>query len=190
MNQRSHLFQQAVHWHENVFSIQNQLPANLISWLNETGSLTRRLRTQHDNQFKVELILQNWAHGFADETAILQQAQSRYQLTREVILHAGNQPVILARTVIPPSTLAFTNRKLSRLGTRPLGEVIFAYPDLQILRRQFSTTNFCSANLDQDNLKSKQLIWGRRTLYGIANHRLLVAEFFLPNCYKRGQAHP
>ena len=183
MNRRSQLFCQQVHWHDYAFGRQKHLPDSLQSWLNETGSLTQRLRQQHNHQFHVSLLLQNWAHGFADETAILKQAQQRYQLIREVTLYASHQPVILARTVIPPETLAFANRKLSRLGTRPLGEVIFAYPNLQILGRQFSTTRFYSGERSQDSEQPSELIWGRRTLYGIANHPLLVAEFFLPNCY-------
>lgn len=182
MNLRSQFFGKQTHWQTHAFGVQKHLPCSLQSWLNETGSLTQRLRTQHNNQFNVSVLLQNWAHGFADETALLNQPQQRYQLIREVTLYASHQPVILARTVIPPETLAFANRKLSRLGSRPLGEVIFAYPNLQILTRQFSSTHFYSGQ-HQNSLQPNELIWGRRTLYGIANHPLLVAEFFLPNCY-------
>lgn len=184
MNRRSHLFRQPTRWYDHDFGEQNHLPVSLQSWLNETGSLTQRLRKQHNNQFRVEVLLQNWAHGFADETAILQQPQQRYQLIREVILYASHQPVILARTVIPPETLAFANRKLSRLGTRPLGEVIFAYPDLKIQQRQFSVTQINLPTIDPKTQLGSNKIWGRRSLYDISGHPLLVAEFFLPFCYQ------
>lgn len=182
MNQRSHLFSRTPHWHEHSYGAQKQLPDSLQSWLNETGSLTKRLRSEHDNQFRVDVLLHNWAHGFADETALLKQAQPRFQLVREVILYASHQPVILARTVIPPATLAFANRQLSHLGSRPLGEVIFAYPDLKIKRRQFS-------KIDDKGLAllphfGTNEVWGRRSLYEIAGHPLLVAEFFLAACYQ------
>lgn len=182
MNQRSYLFSRAPHWLDHGYGAQKQLPASLQSWLNETGSLTQRLRHEHNNQFRVEVLLHNWAHGFADETALLKQAQQRYQLVREVMLYASHQPVILARTVIPPATLAFANRQLSRLGTRPLGEVIFAYPDLKIQRRQFSKIDERELALLTHFGTTK--VWGRRSLYEIAGHPLLVAEFFLAACYQ------
>ena len=170
MNLRSQFFGKQTRWQTHAFGVQKHLASSLQSWLNETGSLTQRLRTQHNNQFNVSVLLQNWAHGFADETALLNQPQQRYQLIREVTLYASHQPVILAKL----------QGKKSQYGE--LGEVIFAYPNLQILTRQFSSTHFYTGQ-HQNSLQPNELIWGRRTLYGIANHPLLVAEFFLPNCY-------
>ncbi len=180
MNMRSYLFTRAPRWHQYDFGAQKQLSDSLQSWLTETGSLTQRLKKQYNNQFRVDVQIQNWAHCFHDETAILNQPQHRYQLIREVILQGGNQPVILARTVIPPETLAFANQKLSRLGTKPLGEVIFAYPDLKILKRQYSALpNDVLSSVFREIYPANQPLWGRQTIYLIKNHPLMVSEFFL-----------
>ena len=57
----------------------------------------------------------------------------RYGLIREVMLHSQGKPLLLARTVIPDETIKVAHRNLAHLGTRPLGEVIFSYPDLERL---------------------------------------------------------
>lgn len=159
------------------------LPPSLQSWLHESGSLTQRLKQRYGDDFAVNLLLQNWAHGFNEETATLKQHPLRFQLVREVILCANNRPLILARTVIPPATLAFANRQLSRLGTRPLGEVIFAYRDLKIEQRSFASMAFQLSKFEPRNSQTSVHIWGRRSQYCIDGHPLLVAEFFLPELY-------
>jgi chorismate--pyruvate lyase len=107
--------------------------------------------------------------------------QRRYHLIREVLLYAGETPLILARTVLPEPTIKIAQRNLSHLGTRPLGEVIFAYPDLERRQREFSctTTDYWSSMVHHEFNVAKP-ISGRRTLYAIHNQPLLVSEFFLP----------
>lgn len=98
------------------------------------------------------------------------------------MLHVESQPLILARTILPEETIRIAQRNLSHLGNRPLGEVIFAYPDLERRCREFalvsskhwSPTAIASFSLDD-------AIWGRRTLYAIHQQPLLVSEYFLPD---------
>ena len=178
------LFKRAPRWHDYSFGTQKQLPGSLQSWLNETGSLTQRLRGVHGDSFGVSVLRQRWQHAFIDESRLLSQNQYQYQLVREVILHNQKQPLILARTIIPASTLAIAERKLNHLGNRPLGEVIFAYPDLRISQRQFSQAEadiWIPSVMQQP--ETVDHLWGRRSVYQIHQHPLLVAEFFLPACY-------
>jgi len=97
-----------------------------------------------------------------------------------VLLHANGKPLVLARTILPAQTIRIAHRNLSHLGNRPLGEVIFAYPDLERRQRQFSlaTPGNWSAALQTDTPVT-QPIWGRRTVYAIHKQPMLVAEFFL-----------
>ena len=111
----------------------------------------------------------------------------RFQLIREVLLHAGSTPLVLARTILPEPTIRIAHRNLSHLGTRPLGEVIFAYPDLERRQRDFScatTVNWSSAI--RRSFEVDRPVWGRRSLYAIHDQPLLVAEFFLPGLFKDG----
>ena len=100
---------------------------------------------------------------------------------REVMLHANGKPLILARTIIPASTIKAAKSNLSRLGNRPLGEIIFSYPKLEriamdvALVKQSTWTQSAIAEAG-----IAQPIWGRRTVYAIAHKQMLVSEFFLP----------
>lgn len=181
MPDKSFLFSRPPIWKSHEQSSQRQLPADLQSWLNETGSLTKRLRGIYGKQFGVKVLFHRWKPAFIDECRLLKLQPARYQLIREVLLHANGQPLVLARTILPEPTIEIAHRNLSHLGSRPLGEVIFAYPDLERRHRQFSCadTAIWSPRL-QASVCVEQNIWGRRTVYAIHNQPLLVAEFFLP----------
>lgn len=158
------------------------LPSDeLSSWLSETGSLTKRLRVLFGQRLQVRILFHQWKPAFIDEAHGLQVPRQRYQLLREVVLSADNQPLVLARTVLPESTIRIARRNLSHLGTRPLGEVIFAYPDLERRVRQFSCAEQrCWSNDALSRFGINGPLWGRRTVYAIHQQPLLVSEFFLP----------
>lgn len=181
MPDKSYLFRRPPIWNSHERSSQRQLPESLQSWLNETGSLTKRLRALHGNRFGVQVLFHRWKPAFIDECRLLGLPPHRYQLIREVLLHADGKPLVLARTILPEPTIEIAQRNLSHLGTRPLGEVIFAYPDLERRQRQFSRVDVSawSANR-QATLTINRPVWGRRTVYAIHRQPLLVAEFFLP----------
>lgn len=168
-------------WHPALWRLPQAPCFALRDWLNETGSLTKRLRAAYGASFSVSVLQNHWHAAFAEECQALALQHGQYHLIREVRLQSLQQPVVLARTVLPQATLAVAHRHLAHLGERPLGEVIFAYPDLQRLDRRYcylhpsawSPRLRCELALDQP-------VWGRRTVYAIHGQPLLVAEFFLP----------
>ncbi|WP_347988804.1 chorismate lyase [Methylomonas sp. AM2-LC] len=161
--------------------MMHRLPAELYSWLSETGSLTKRLRSVYGSGFSVNVLFHQWKPAFIDETQLLSIPTAHFHLLREVVLSGNGQPLVLARTVLPAQTIKIAHRNLSHLGNRPLGEVIFAYSDLELRQRQFCqvSTNNWTPQL-QTRCTIDQIISGRRTVYVIHNQPLLVAEFFLP----------
>ena len=155
--------------------------ADLWSWLTESGSLTKRLRSVYGDKLSVQILYHDWKPAFIDECRLLNLPTQRYQLIREVLLHADSKPLVLARTVLPEATIRIAHRNLSHLGTRPLGEVIFAYPDLERRHRQFTyTSNKPWSALALQDYSLAAAIWGRRTVYAIHHQPLLVSEYFLP----------
>jgi chorismate lyase len=183
---KSHLLHSAPQWKNTLPAVSTQQAA-LKGWLQESGSLTKRLRSCYDGQISVEILFQAWKPAFIDECRILALQSQRFHLIREVVLHHKGQPLVLARTVMPQTTIDIAHRNLSHLGTRPLGEVLFAYPDLELRQRQYSRVNSQQWNLDIVNkmqLDNQPSIFGRRSVYAIHQHTLLVAEFFLPAVYQ------
>lgn len=142
--------------------------------------MTQRLRSVFGHGVTVKILYHAWKPAFVDESRLLAMPIRRYQLIREVLLHVDGKPLVLARTVLPEATIRIARRNLSHLGTRPLGEVIFAYPDLERRRRDYCRVaphDWLAPIRDEYPLVSP--VWGRRTLYAIHAQPLLVSEFFL-----------
>lgn len=156
------------------------IPYAVRSWLFEADSITKRLRAIYGDKINVKLLRQCWDKPFLGEKRLLQQAHRRRCLIREVLLQANDQPLVLARTVIPAQTLRGAHRNLSRLGSRPLGEVIFSYPMLERLEMQIVCVKPGAwARQLAVQIPVHEPIWGRRTVYAIRHRQLLVSEFFL-----------
>ncbi|MGR9099329.1 MAG: chorismate--pyruvate lyase family protein [Gammaproteobacteria bacterium] len=169
-------------WRHNRPGARYHLAESAQSWIYEAGSLTRRLRERYQDAFRVEVLFHRRNRPFFSESRLLDLPGHRNALIREVLLAAGDKPLILARTVIPAETLKGAQRSLSRLGSRPLGEVIFSYPDLQRLEMDIAcvAASNWSPRL-QRKVPIPEPVWGRRTVYAVAGRELLVNEFFLPD---------
>lgn len=181
MASKSFLFNREPKWRENRPGIQHTLPLNIQSWTYESGSLTQRLRDSYGNAIGVKILLQQWSMPFLTERRLLNLAENKYSLIREVLLHADGKPLILARTIIPVKTIKVAKSNLSHLGSRPLGEVIFSYPKLERIEMDIALIKPASWAKPAIELVHMTLpIAGRRTVYGIAGRHMLVSEFFLP----------
>ena len=180
------LFKREPLWQENRQGLRHKLPLAVQSWTYESGSLTQRLRNRYGNAVAVKVLLQRWCTPFLSERRLMALPEQRYHLVREVLLHVDGTPLILARTIIPESTIKAVNNKLAHLGNRPLGEIIFAYPKLERVAMDVSLvkpSTWAEPILVEADIQ--QALWGRRTVYGIAHHQMLVSEFFLPAILER-----
>jgi chorismate lyase len=179
LSTRSCFFNHAPAWQSREFC--HSSPDRLRPWLFKVDSLTRALRQRYGANFNVNLRLQTWGRGFIDEYRALNTPAKQFLLIREVELRDRDRTLVLARTVIPQATLAVAQRQIKNLGSRPLGAVLFAYPDLQRCQRQICRTAPDDWNAETRSAHAlTHAPWGRRTQYSIHNHPLLVAEFFLP----------
>ncbi len=178
---KSILYSTEPDWKINHPGTHRHISEQAASWIYEPESITRRLRCLYNNQVNVELLLHQYSLPYISENQLLGQSNHQYSLIREVILKSNGKPLILARTVIPKKTLHGAQRILSRLGNKPLGEVIFSYPKLQRLEIQvcqIEPSLWCPKIKNRIDLNNP--IWARRTIYAIKNRQLLVSEFFLP----------
>lgn len=185
MPEKSVLFTREPHWLANRQGSRQRLSASVQSWTYEPGSLTQRLRSYYGNAVTVKVLHQQWQTPFLSERNLLNVPEHRFCLVREVMLHANAKPLLLARTIIPEQTIKVAHRNLSHLGTRPLGEVIFSYPQLERLELGLSEIKPSTWKPDVLSLADiTQAIAGRRTVYAIAHKPMLVSEFFLPDLLK------
>ncbi|HXH03377.1 MAG TPA: chorismate lyase [Candidatus Competibacteraceae bacterium] len=161
------------------------LPHTLVGWLLESGSMTRRLRQACGGDgFSVRVLGQYRARPLPSEARLLGLPARSQAWVREVQLLCHGQPWLFARTVIPLALLRGSWRGLKELGSRPLGEVLFADPRVhrgplqlacigagqRLHRRAFGALP-----------ETVGPLWGRRSLFHIGGGPLLVCEILLPD---------
>ena len=125
---------------------------------------------------------------FSQDAIQLEIRQNQQAFVREVLLTASGQMLVFARTTVPNGSLVALD-SLTKLGRKPLGEVIFNYPDLERLYLHI-------AKVPREYLSEKMLlllgeqhhIWARRNTYKIAGQVFLVTEFFLPLVFEEQPA--
>lgn len=126
---------------------------------------------------------QGWGYPLHSEGSLLGMRRGEVAIVREIELLVDEVPWVFARTVIPATSLRGPARRLAMLGTKPLGEVLFA--DQRTHRVVMEMAHFHTRhNLFQQAVASlatlPEGLWGRRTLFDLAGSRLLVNELFLP----------
>jgi chorismate--pyruvate lyase len=163
-----------------------QVPAPVLDWLLDQGSLTRRVQIGCSGVFRVRLLHQAWGRPLVSESRLLRARRGQVAIVREVELRCGEQPRVFARTLIPASSLKGSVRRLARLAERPLGAVLFAdrrvrrgLTQIACLRPKDRLFGAAAANLD----RRPDILWGRRTLYYVSDRPLLVNEIFLSGLF-------
>ena len=138
------------------------IPSDYYRWLMLPGSLTAALRAR-TKFFSVQLISEQFVeiHWPGARQQITQQCFSR-----KVMLKDGEQPWVAAHTLVPQQSLDNGLAELTRLANQPLGELLFADPNVSK-----GLSEVC---------RSEQG-WGRRACYYLHRQPLLVSEFFLPD---------
>jgi len=162
---------------------RRQIPVGLAAWLRDTGSLTRRVQCVCGSGFQVRLLHQGWGSPLYSEGRLLCMRRAETAVIREVLLLCDKLPWVFARTLIPIHSLRGGARRLTRLGERPLGEVLFAHRGLrrgvvEVARLLPRHRLFVSAVSGLEQVPAE--LWGRRTLFYFAGKPLLVNEIFLP----------
>ncbi len=152
----------------------------LREWLLEPSSLTARLRAICPGGFAVKLLDQGYAPIRVDERRSLGIAIGHQAFVREVLLTCRGEPWVFARTVIPRSVAQCELRSLTRLGTRPLGEVLFSSRDLVRKNLQLARISGSGGEEVSESNSDTRVIWGRRSIFLRARQPLLVSEVFLP----------
>lgn len=163
-------------WRSPLF----KAPRHLHAWLRERGSLTQRL-IAHFPAFSVQVLCEGFYPAHHDERVILGIADELVA-TREVLLCSAATPLVFAHSVTKRASLKRGFHLLGRVGTRPLGALLFA--DHTIKRSRLS---FCQIDarhplwhkaVDAAGPQAATL-WARRSVFYSGTDQLLVTEVFL-----------
>ncbi len=156
-------------------------PEEWRSWLLHRGSLTLKLQQEFPGTFAVEVLRHDWGIPKPAERLALDLHDRTRASIREVLLICNGQPKVFARSILPVTSLQGRNRCLLQLKDRPLGEVLFADPNLK--RGEIEVSSL-AARLFNPYLSfdyEDHISWGRRSVFYLSGQPLLVSEFFLPD---------
>jgi len=170
LNQRWHTFRRVPSFY---------LPHEWRDWVLDRGSLTQRLIHASNGHFSVNVVRQQWLQPNRDEALLLGCPMQSLALIREVELLCHGEVWVVARSVIPSTTLTGAERQLSVLGNRPLGAFLFKSRAMKRGPLQVSKTSpeFLSMQAGQT---LRDPLWGRRSLFFLHGKPLLVSELFMP----------
>ena len=138
----------------------------ILSWLNEEGSITKRISSK--TNFKLEVLQDDIGNAQEEEYKALNIIPEEVRI-REVMLYGNAVPLVFARSIIPRLVSTKGYPGLGSIGSKPLGDLIFE-SDLFIKTfREF-------AEFQNDG---KEINWGRRTQYQVKGFPLSIMEVFL-----------
>ena len=173
----------APHWITPMKGHRLAAGCEIRNWLEDTGSLTKKVREACDGRFSVQVRRQGSGKCLYDEARLLDITRTRYAVIREVELCCDATAWIFARTIIPMKSLSGPARRLTMLGNKPLGAVLFADPSVHRGQTQFAHLHPGQELFDTAVVglsERPDSLWGRRTLFYLAGKPLLVNEIYLP----------
>ena len=176
-------------WNRVGSSEIHRAPRKWQPWLSDTGSLTQKIESAIGQKLEVQ-VLRDCPQSLSSDESRYFHFKIRRCRVREVLLCANNIPVVMAHSVIPTFSSSGSNHRVLRLGTRPLGAVLFAKTrkhskakpprDIARLDKSSSLWKRCSKNY----ARLDSPLWARRTLYQLKGRPILVNEIFLPALLK------
>lgn len=158
-------------------------PQKLRPWLANTGSLTARLKRGFPG-LRVQILDQGWRLAHRDEWQTLHLGRSHTRVAcREVLLCSGTTPLVFAHSITLRAALRGGFHLFGRIGSRPLGELLFATPTitrspLAWCRVDSRHPLWRKANAATGPLPNR--LWARRSVFYAGRDQLLVTELFLP----------
>ena len=163
----------------------HQAPRKWQPWLSDTGSLTQKIEKAIGQKLEVQ-VLRDCSQTLNSDESRYFHFKIRRCRVREVLLCANNTPLVMAHSVIPTLSSSGSNHVVLRLGTKPLGAVLFAKKRMHSkakLPRDIARLDKSSAlwrKYAKNCVGLSSPLWARRTLYRLKGHPILVNEIFLP----------
>ena len=169
-------------WQAEETYPKETIPARIRPWLLADDSMTEHLRAAQEGKVWIDLRFQEWQMPDTEEQQGLDIVADMPAMIREVDIYCGDTAVVFGRTVLPEITLE-NHAGLKSLGTKSLGDFLFANPNLRrtrfeiapLKKSDFSYQRACATNLVQD-----EIVWARRSIFYLGDYPLLLTEAFYP----------
>ena len=148
----------------NSLEVRNK---EILSWLNEGGSITSRIRSF--SNFKLKLLKDGPGEVDIIEDDLIISNYEENNI-REVILLSNEEPLIYAKSIIPLETIKLGLNILGNLKENPLGDILFSNPEIK--KKYMLFARFQS---------KEEIFYGRKGIYTVKGYPFSVCEIFLIN---------
>ena len=159
-------FNKLTSWMSETKSLEVQ-NNEILSWLNEPGSITSRIKSFSD--FKLKLLRDGPGEVNAAEDDLIIKNYEENNI-REVVLYSDEEPLIYAKSIIPFETIRLGLGVLGNLKENPLGDILFSNPEIK--KKYMLFAKFES---------NKGMFYGRKGIYTVKGYPFSVCEIFLIN---------
>ena len=159
-------FNKLTSWMSETKSLEIQ-NNEILSWLNEPGSITSRIKSFSD--FKLKLLRDGPGEVDAAEDDLIISNYEENNI-REVVLCSNEEPLIYAKSIIPLETIRLGLDVLGNLKENPLGDILFSNPEIK--KKYMLFAKFES---------NKKIFYGRKGIYTVKGYPFSVCEIFLIN---------
>ena len=159
-------FNKLTSWMNDTKSLEVQ-NKEILSWLNEPGSITFRIKSF--SSFRLKLLRDG--HGEVDisEDDLIISNYKENNI-REVVLYSDEKPFIYAKSILPLETIRLGLGVLGNLKENPLGDILFSNPEIK--KKYMLFAKFES---------NKKIFYGRKGIYTVKGYPFSVCEIFLIN---------
>lgn len=169
--------------------LHNELSESIPAHLLDPGSTTKHMRNV-SSRLTVQVLSHAWNTPWKSEAARLAIPPRKYALIREVNLFCDGQLWVFGRAVIPANTLTGRGRVLKRLGTTPLGQILFSDPSLKrsefeiaLLKQDDHDFSALFSTIHEHIDDERQALWARRSLFYFYGKSLLLTEVFTQRAF-------
>ena len=168
-----------IDWQPVLGGTPAEMPENLVPWLIDEGSLTRKLVALSKDQFEVQVLRQEVATPDAAEANALKMTQQTPVMIREVVLKGRGRPWVFARSILPMTTMTGRLTGLRTLSNQPLGELLFQDPSMTREPLEAACLPARILSVPAALAAGDEPLWARRSVFFLDRKPLLVSEVFL-----------
>ena len=159
-------FNKLTSWMSEIKSLEVK-NKEIISWLNEHGSITSRIKSF--SNFRLKLLRDGPGEVNAAEDDLIITNYKENNI-REVVLFSDEEPFIYAKSILPLETIRLGLSALGNLNKNPLGDILFS--NSEIKKKYMLFAKFES---------NKRIFYGRKGIYTVKGYPFSVCEIFLIN---------
>ncbi|MDF2867090.1 MAG: chorismate--pyruvate lyase [Gammaproteobacteria bacterium] len=162
------------------------MPEAVRERLLDSGSLTCYLEQHAQKSFNVEVVNTGWLYAKPSEVQYLGIHPREKIWVREVFLRCDRNIKVYAWSVFPESTITGKYKGLQRLGSKPLGKILFNQSN--VIRSEFEIAQIANDHplyqkITRELHNKPEFLWARRSVFKLDDKPLLVNEVFMPSFF-------